>query len=78
MALVDGLDFGNPAAGKPIPGSRGKTSVTAQQKGAASDDQGEQREHGDHTEVAGDGLSGENVEETAVDGKKRKKRQVTW
>ena len=30
--------------------------------------QGEQREHGGHTEVAGDGNSGENVEEMVVEG----------
>ena len=54
------------AARRPVLAARQQTPIRTQQDGAVSECQGEQREHGKHTEVAGDGNSGENVVERAA------------
>ena len=56
------------AAGRPVPAARRQTPVTTQQEGAVNEREGEQRAHGGHTEVDGDGNSGEKKEEMVVEG----------
>ena len=54
-----------------VPGHLWHAARHPSQHSRRNERQGEQTEHGEHIEVAGDGNSGENAEEIVVEGAAR-------